>query len=175
MDNVLIIEDAISRDNCDALIKKYSQNLDSSLLDTYHGYSFVDIYGYNDHPILRKFVENSTSQYQKICPAINMTCDKWLADVPRFKHFPKGYSFSEWHCEHSVRNCFRIASLMVYLTDHDCGTEFYSTGDVIKSKAGRAVLFPASWTHTHRGQICPEGKDRYIVTSYISVFKETDS
>jgi hypothetical protein len=51
------------------------------------------------------------------------------------------------------------------LSDNNCGTEFYE-GATIISKKGKVLLFPAYFTHTHRGQLCPEFKDRYILGGY---------
>ena len=36
------------------------------------------------------------------------------------------------------------------------------------SKSGRLAMFPAYFTHTHKGEVCPENKDRYLLTGYIS-------
>ena len=30
-------------------------------------------------------------------------------------------------------------------------------------------MFPAFWTHTHRGQPCPENKYRYILSAYVNL------
>lgn len=45
---------------------------------------------------------------------------------------------------------------------------------VIKSEIGKVVLFPAFYTHTHRGQVCPENKNRYIITGYFSFYKPSE-
>jgi len=59
---------------------------------------------------------------------------------------------------------------MIYLTEHNCGTEFFN-GDYIKSEIGRLVIFPSYFTHTHRGQKCPNNKTRYIITGYVNFIK----
>ena len=53
------------------------------------------------------------------------------------------------------------------------GTEFFNN-EVIQSELGKVVLFPAYFTHTHRGQVCPEKKDRYLLTGYLEFFKKGD-
>ena len=52
-----------------------------------------------------------------------------------------------------------------YLSDHNCGTEFYN-GCMVKSVKGRSLLFPPYWTHAHKGQPCPDNKERYILSAY---------
>ena len=63
--------------------------------------------------------------------------------------------------------------IQIYLSKHNCGTEFYFK-KVIKSEIGKVVLFPAFYTHTHRGQVCPENKNRYIITGYFSFYKPSE-
>ena len=46
-------------------------------------------------------------------------------------------------------------------------TLFYNK-KVIKSEIGKLVIFPSYFTHTHRGQKCPDKKNRYIITGYVN-------
>ena len=62
---------------------------------------------------------------------------------------------------------------MIYLSTHDCGTEFWN-GDIIKSEKGRLVMFPAAYTHIHRGQKCPDNNNRYLVGGYINYYLGLD-
>ena len=64
----------------------------------------------------------------------------------------------------------KILGLMIYLSTHKEGTEFYS-GEVIKSEKGKAIIFPAFWTHLHKGQKC--SKDRFIVGGYFNLINES--
>lgn len=169
MDNVLVIDDALTLDQCDLLISKYSSVTVDEELNTALNYRHVDIPEYRDDPTLSTVSQNVVAKYIEFFPTINMTKDRWFLDLWRFKHFPPDHAFSTWHSEHAISHPYRIASVMLYLSDHNCGTEFFSTKEVIMSKKGRAVLFPAFWTHTHRGQLCPDKKDRFIMTSYINL------
>ena len=62
----------------------------------------------------------------------------------------------------------RMLLFMFYLNDVEQGgeTEFHYQGRSVKPKAGRMVIAPAYFTHTHRGCI-PESSDKYILTSWI--------
>ena len=73
-----------------------------------------------------------------------------------------------WHCEHGREETSskRILAWMFYLNDAKCGTEFYNRS-TIRAKAGRCVIWPAFWTHTHRGVI-PNVGLKYIITGWIS-------
>ena len=50
--------------------------------------------------------------------------------------------------------------------------EFSGYDKTIMSVKGRATLFPAYFTHTHKGHICPEKKDRYIITGYVNFVRK---
>jgi hypothetical protein len=56
---------------------------------------------------------------------------------------------------------------MFYLNDVEDGgeTELYQN-TMVKPKAGRMVIAPAYFTHTHRGNI-PVSNDKYILTSWV--------
>jgi hypothetical protein len=164
LNDVIIIDNALTDEQCDQLISEGSKNLDSQFLETPLGYNYSDFE--LDHPIIEELTFNLVNEYSEKCPAINMTDTTWEPTIWRFKHFPPSYAFSNWHQEHIHRLPYRIACMLVYLSDHESGTEFYN-GDVVQSKKGRAMIFPTFWTHTHRGQVCPEGKDRYIMSMYL--------
>jgi hypothetical protein len=74
-----------------------------------------------------------------------------------------------WHCEDITRiQRDRLLAFMVYLNDIEDGgeTEFLYQSRRIKPVTGRAVLWPAGYTHTHRGN--PPLKDaKYIITGWV--------
>ena len=83
--------------------------------------------------------------------------------------------YHHWHSEHfpSPRDpsnpaLHRVLLWMYYLNDvtEGGGTSFYYQDKVIAPKRGTLVIAPASFTHTHRGEI-PVSNDKYILTSWI--------
>lgn len=82
-------------------------------------------------------------------------------------------NYNYWHCEvfpmapHNEQ-LHRSLLFMFYLNDVDEGgeTEFYYQEMAIKPKAGRMVIAPAYFTHTHRGCV-PVSGDKYILTSWV--------
>lgn len=74
-----------------------------------------------------------------------------------------------WHCEHgSPQFSRRIAAYILYLNDVEEGgeTEFLYLSKRVKPKEGRLVLFPAGYTHTHRGNP-PLSGTKYIMTGWV--------
>lgn len=81
---------------------------------------------------------------------------------------PKG-GFHMWHCEKGMgMNSARALVWMVYLNDTPEGegtTEFLEQGVVLQPKKNSVVLFPADWTHTHRGNPVYTA-DKFIATGW---------
>jgi len=66
---------------------------------------------------------------------------------------------------------YRILTFLFYLNDVDEGgeTEFFYGKTKIKPKAGKCVLFPASWTFPHRALV-PISNDKFIVTGWLHLY-----
>lgn len=74
-----------------------------------------------------------------------------------------------WHCENaSIMNKGRFLTWILYLNDVDEGgeTELIHLSERISPKTGRLVIFPAGWTHTHRGNP-PLSNTKYIATGWM--------
>lgn len=77
--------------------------------------------------------------------------------------------YHTWHCEQGTKeNSARILAWAVYLNDISDGgeTEFLYQSQRVIPKKGTAMIFPASFTHTHRGNP-PLTETKYIVTGWI--------
>jgi hypothetical protein len=149
---------------CKNFIKKFKNK-------TKNNYSKVgDYFFYDfDYQLIEKEIEILVQEYRKHYPAVDMFKDHWHFSNPRFKHFPPGHAFSHWHCDHGVEHSLRIASILIYLTNHKTGTQFLTQNKTIPAQTGRAVMWPTSYTHVHRGQLCPDKIDRYIISTYATL------
>lgn len=165
MNNFILIKDNILNKNECELIINYFKNKTKSESVNGINYAPFEEKDYINFIFLRDRVKLLFDEYLKLYPQLNFVKDKWLLNDFRFKHFKPNNYFKNWHSEHSAETNKRLLCLQFYLSDHNCGTEFYD-GFTVFSKLGRALLFPAYFTHTHRGQLCPEFKDRYILGGY---------
>lgn len=80
-----------------------------------------------------------------------------------------GGGYHVWHCENSGHDgVARGLVTLLYLNDILDGgeTEFLFLSKRIKPKKGRFLIFPAGFTHFHRGNP-PLTKEKYIATSWI--------
>jgi prolyl 4-hydroxylase len=93
---------------------------------------------------------------------------------PKIQYYDKGWGFYKWHIENdgnpSVINRHLVFS--TYLNDvENGGTQFLYQDYVTKARKGSTIIFPAGWTHAHKGQIS-ENQEKYIITGWFN-FLET--
>jgi len=80
-----------------------------------------------------------------------------------------GGGYHVWHYESTNRECCnRILTWTLYLNDvHEGGeTEFLYQHMRVKPEQGTLVIWPAAFTHTHRGNP-PLSNEKYIVTGWV--------
>jgi hypothetical protein len=81
--------------------------------------------------------------------------------------------YHHWHSETYPRDAkcetlHRVLLFMFYLNDVEDGgeTSFFYQDRHVTPQAGRMVIAPAGFTHTHKGHV-PQSADKYILTSWI--------
>ena len=165
-DFILIKKNFFSKDKCNLLIEKFKDKV-SPVERKRLAYEAVDM---EDTVVFNEIASNVkpfVRAYIKKFPEVNLTWGRWALTTMRFKKFNPGKAFTTWHSEHSHHYPTRILNFQLYLSSHNCGTKFYN-GKVIKSETGKAVIFPSYFTHTHKGQRCPNNKTRYLITGYFN-------
>ena len=76
--------------------------------------------------------------------------------------------YSVWHGEQGPGSCAtRVLSWLLYLNDVEEGgeTEFLYQGFKQKATKGTLVIWPAAFTHTHRGNP-PYSNEKYVITGW---------
>ena len=84
------------------------------------------------------------------------------------KKIPIGGGFHNWHYENTgLQVSARKLVIQLYLNTIEEGgeTEFLYINKRIKAEQGRLIIFPAAFTHTHRGNP-PIGQDKYIISTW---------
>lgn len=80
-----------------------------------------------------------------------------------------GQGYHIWHAEACTRELSnRILAFIVYLNDVEEGgeTEFLYQRRRVKPTKGTCVLWPASFTHVHRGNP-PLSNEKYVLTGWV--------
>lgn len=133
-----------------------------------------DIFYFHHSPLAKDF---SDMFWGRIFPQYVESYDV-LGDFDKLSYYelrlqktPIGGGYHTWHCEHHSRYyCNRVVSFILYLNDIAEGgeTEFLYYPKRIKPETGTMILFPAGYSHTHRGNP-PISNEKYIITGWVEL------
>ena len=167
----------IDKNQCNYIIEKFGP-MCKEYMDrdgkpmSYLGHFFNEKELLDCVPNFGKKVQSLIDVYENKYPEVKYSPSYFsLMEVILQRYLP-GDSFSNWHFEHGYHTPYRAFNFILYLSDNNCGTEFY-TGEVEKTEPGRVLMFPTQFTHCHRGQPDPDKKERYIITGYFNYFDDT--
>tara|TARA_B100000902_G_scaffold78806_1_gene83528 strand:- start:1909 stop:2517 length:609 start_codon:yes stop_codon:yes gene_type:complete len=103
----------------------------------------------------------------------NNTCRFAIEERVNVQHYKPGEGFYTWHMENDGNGSCNDRHLvfMTYLNDvENGGTEFYYYPDLnIQARKGLTLIWPAGWTHTHKGVIS-NVEEKTIVTGWYSFY-----
>lgn len=116
---------------------------------------------------LQRCFEEYTNEYD-ILKHINLT-----ASHVKMQKTPPGGGYHDWHCEQSSASDDQAGRVLVYILylntieEKDAGeTEFFYQRKRIRAVENTMVVWPAAYTHTHRGNLLFGEKNKYIITGW---------
>ena len=118
-----------------------------------------------------KELQESLEEYITVYPFSNMG-HPFNIDMVNIQYYKPYQGFKKFHYERSQENNFgRHLAFMTYLNsvEDGGGTEFLHQRNIINAVKGKIVIFPADWTHAHRGIVSPT-EEKYIITGWY-IFK----
>ena len=178
-----IYEDALTVNECESLMSKFEES-EQSPGQTLGGYtpewkkcmeiSSEDMKFSQTNIVsttILKSLKECIGKYKMEYPALSVISRWGVVDQFTFqKYETEDDGYKSWHCEHGSHpeSAVRILAWMFYLNNAKSGTEFkhYPT---VNAKMGRCVIWPAAWTHLHKGVTPNEGL-KYIITGWFSHF-----
>ena len=112
-------------------------------------------------------IKKCTPQYIHSYPYLKDDVSPWnVSDGYNIQMYNPGEAYWQLHCENgSLPFVKRVLVWTVYLntvTDNG-GTYFDQYDKTVDAKEGRFVMWPAGWTHTHKG-IVSNTQKKYIAT-----------
>ena len=119
----------------------------------------------------RHHLQKCIEEYQKKYTSIGMYARFNIAQPYLIQHYPKGGGFKIWHFENAgyPQIIKRKLVFMTYLNDApNAGTEFKYQKLTTPCKKGLTLIWPAEFTHTHRGVISKTHK-KTIITGWFEV------
>tara|TARA_B100001059_G_scaffold207396_1_gene218846 strand:+ start:784 stop:1416 length:633 start_codon:yes stop_codon:yes gene_type:complete len=135
------------------------------------------------HPNELKLGENNIfeSYFQKLFECYQNYTDEWPflmtfaehLQIGSFKlqRYESGQHFQATHAERcSLETLHRVFAWMTYLNDVDVSaggsTYFSHYGIDVQPKKGLTLIWPAEWTHAHKGNLIKTGS-KYIITGWL--------
>ena len=175
-------DDIASEDYCRRMIEKWDYLFQSSSSNCIHSSDNYDAGERKDYSFgfdqARNQAEGLVAETFQI---LNIGLRRYEEDYPslpmksyysnniKVQKTPTKGGFHRFHSEHGVGDAStRTLTWTIYLNDMPEGeaeTEFLEYGTKIHPKAGRVCFFPASWTHTHRGNPVYT-QSKYIATGW---------
>ena len=181
-----IYEDAFSEEYCDKVIKYFNDCDKAGLCFTRQHQSSVrkieqedlQLFGHStiNIPYMVEFTQEFNSVFwNSIYTNYADKFDVLKTYEPHTNYAFKvqkteiGQGYHIWHSEDSTRAVSsRILAWMLYLNDVDEGgeTEFLYYPKRIKPRTGTLILWPAGFTHAHRGNP-PLSDTKYVITGWL--------
>jgi len=140
----------------------------------------VDI-SISPHEVASKENEVFKSYFDALFSCHKDYMDQWpfLAEVAstleigpfNIQRYHPGEHFQHVHTErYSIDTLQRVLAWMTYLNDMDEGgsTFFTHYGIEVQPKKGLTLIWPAEWTHAHRGNLVTTGS-KYIITGWMDI------
>ena len=115
-----------------------------------------------------KIVMDHYEEYKSVISSVGQHIV--YSPVAKFQHTQIGGGFSEWHHEHGDGYAVnRVCAWIIYLNDVERGgeTEFLYQQLRVSPKAGTLAIWPAGYTHPHRGNP-PYSNDKYVLTGWLT-------
>jgi hypothetical protein len=128
-----------------------------------------------EHPTVLEYLkelQEILEKYIKKYPISNYYAPFGICETINIQHYNLGEGYPTWHTERSnntLPSVNRHLVFMTYLNDVNDGggTEFYHQKLITKARKGKTLIWPADWTHTHRGIVSPT-EEKYIITGWYS-------
>ena len=125
--------------------------------------------------LLPKYVEvlhKIASNYIQKYPSCNMYSPWGLVELICVQHYQPNGGFKSWHTERTTARpvvSARHLVFMTYLNDvtDKGGTEFMNQKLTVNAEKGKTIIWPADWTHTHRG-VVSSTQEKYVITGWFS-------
>lgn len=190
IDHIGIFENAVPDDMCDVIIDVFDNYIENKMTPEIEKWTSVGEDQFPDGSMSRKdeqlylecvdlklamqlntFIGQAFEQYVKHYGGITQNNDPVSSWTTKIQKTVAGGGYHKWHCENGVfmyRD--RVLTWMIYLNDippeNGGSTEFLYQKLALHPKKGTIVLWPAAYTHMHRGGFLTGPIDKYIATGW---------
>jgi hypothetical protein len=172
---------------CDSLVKHFEDNVKEQKRGVVTGGINLDVKNSTDLKIRPKdicladngpfqlYFKNLYSCYQDYSrqwPFLTSVAKNLQISSFNLQKYQSGQHYQKLHTERgNLETLHRVFAWMTYLNDVDDkngGSTFFSHYKLsIQPKKGLTLIWPAEWTHAHRGNILKAG-NKYIITGWMT-------
>ena len=170
---------------CDELITYFESNIAKQHIGVTGGGRNLSVKDRMDIPIAPNQLDLPGNEVFKLYINSLFTCYKdylvqwpFLAEIAQnlalgsfnLGRYQRGQHFQKMHTERAdLGSLHRVLAWMTYLNDVDEGGETYFShyGLNIKPRKGLTIIWPAEWTHAHKGNVLL-GESKYIITGWLT-------
>ncbi len=185
-------ENAVSRELCQSLIQHFDELEDSKRVfgrqsndkddfkirsDSYIFLDKSDICGVRQvgaRSLGNELLDTVSPHLESYCDEFGLAKtehDELVLQSMKMQKIKPGQGYHLWHCEHGIGATSRVFVWMVYCNTVPEGgeTEFLFQRKRIKPEEGKLLVWPAYFTHTHRGGLVLGEKPKYIITGWLQL------
>ena len=187
MEYILEIDDVVSKEFCEDVISRFEQDQRKGPGETVNGLNekikkstdlaisatslrsdwqdVIDKVGECVNEVLVKYQEHVDAEGLDRGFSIHKTINGVTIGLPQIQKTERD-GFYTWHHDSHLN---RVFTYILYVNDVEegiGGTTEFLCGKTIQPKAGKLVIFPATFTYTHRGTKLQE-RTKYIMTNFI--------
>ncbi len=171
-----IYEGWVDKKVCDDLLRYYDECKYLRKTSYTDGKHSTDLH-------LHRMLEKSEDCILQYMSQLSDVCEKYfdlfpyagvmpckVSELFNIQRYEPNEGYKVWHWERSDRRGTRDRHLvwMTYLSDNpDGGTEFEYQNKYVSAEVGKTIIWPADWTHTHRGRVC--NTEKTIITGWIDL------
>ena len=182
-DFIEVYEGIVPPELCDAVIDSFEKVIKEGKIRTIAGSlqrSSGKLFREDYSAELTEFNEkNASNIFEVLNQAVSLYQEKYaildkisyITMRLKIQKTPIGGGYHGWHCETMTGDLSRrLIVWSIYLNDVEEGgeTEFLYQSKRVKARKGNLVLFPSSYTHTHRGNP-PLSNEKYILTGWFYI------
>jgi hypothetical protein len=172
------INNAYSKESCVKLINWFEKNKHKAKKGLTAGKNLdnleicIEVRKEKNFFNLGKTLKKCIVNFKKTYPEIDTHLCRWDLDpyIQLMKYEP-GQFYDRLHCENDGTPAVsrRVFAWMIYLNTikKGGGTKFIYQNKILKPVAGDFYIWPAYWTHFHKGVVAPK-EEKFLLTGWIN-------
>ena len=177
-DHILVLKQFVPKNECEKLIENFESSPEKMVDGLIGGngvdYSrkkckeiYYDFHSREERGCIQKYAPLAIEKYKEKYTFLEKIYPFDVSDTYKIQKYHPNEGFFDLHCESPTNKHPTLLAWMIYLNDVTDGgyTEFPSQGKKYQPRTGNLLIWPAFFTHPHKG-IASKTQTKYIVTGW---------